>query len=754
MSIFYKINSKLIKMALTDLEYEYVVKEVGRKPNSLEFGMLDIMFSEHCSYKSSRPILKLFPTEGEKVILGPGDDAGIVELTDNLALVIGMESHNHPSAIEPYGGAGTGVGGIIRDIISMGAMPVALLDSLRFGYLEDQRSRYLFEYVVKGISDYGNRVGIPTIGGEVEFDDNFQYNPLVNVICAGIVQKDSIVRGIASNVGDVFVLMGGRTGRDGIHGVTFASEELTTSSEIEDRPAVQIGDPFTKKQVLEATLEALDKINVQGLKDLGGGGLTCCISEMSAKGGNGCTVDLTKIPLREEGMTPYEIMLSESQERMIFVIHPEDVKELMEVFKKFELPAAVIGEVTDTGRLMVTQDDDVLADIPTKLLADPPIIERKSCQVIEYVNQPPTLAFEKEEKKFLKKSLDYELPNLKNVKLEDALLKILSSQNIASKEWVYRQYDHEVQIRSVVKPGDDAAVMRVNDDTAFAITSDCNSVHTLLNPYHGGAGAVCEAIRNVISMGAQPLCIVDCLNFGNPEKPEVFQQFKDCVEGMADVAKKFHTPVISGNVSFYNETEGVTVNPSPVVGVAGLMEINNIRTSKFKNEGDKIIIIGETRSELDGSEYYKCIHGLVCGEPPKVRMDDEYQTAMAVLNLIESDVENNITAVHDCSIGGLGTTICEMSISGDLGLVINLLNIPGADKSLSNSEILFSESHGRYVITVKDDAIEEILDKIDVPKAVIGTVGGDSLVIDNCSVEIPVSKLKASYHGVIEKFMA
>ena len=341
-------------MTLTDAELEYIKDEIGREPNSLEYGMLDIMFSEHCSYKSSRPILGLFPTEGENVIIGPGDDAGIVGITDELALVIGMESHNHPSAIEPYGGAGTGIGGIIRDIISMGAMPVALLDSLRFGYLEDQRSRYLFEYVVKGISDYGNRVGIPTVGGEVEFDDNFQSNPLVNVVCAGIVRKDSIMRGIAPNVGDVFVLMGGRTGRDGIHGVTFASEELTTTSELESRPAVQIGDPFTKKQVMEATFEALEKVNIQGLKDLGGGGLTCCISELAAKCGNGAKVEITSIPLREDGMTPYEIMLSESQERMVFVVHPEDVEELMNVFQKYELPAAVVGEVIEGDQFVTT----------------------------------------------------------------------------------------------------------------------------------------------------------------------------------------------------------------------------------------------------------------------------------------------------------------------------------------------------------------------------------------------------------------
>lgn len=731
-------------MALTDAESEYVKKEIGREPNSLEYGMLDIMFSEHCSYKSSRPILKLFPTDGDKVIMGPGDDAGIVELTDELALVIGMESHNHPSAIEPYGGAGTGVGGIIRDIISMGAMPVAILDSLRFGYLEDQRSRYLFEYVVKGISDYGNRVGIPTVGGEVEFDDNFQFNPLVNVICAGIVRKDSIVKGIAPNVGDVFVLMGGRTGRDGIHGVTFASEELTTTSEIEDRPAVQIGDPFTKKQVLEATLEALEKIDVQGLKDLGGGGLTCCISEMSAKGGNGGTVELEKIPLREDGMTPYEIMLSESQERMVFVVRPQDQDSIMEIFEKYELPAAVIGQVTDTKHLEVIQNGEIIADIPTELLSDPPVVER-SCVVEEYVKHPPLSSTKSEVKK---SSIN------KEIKLKDALLSLLSSQNIASKEWVYRQYDHEVQIRTVIKPGDDAAVMRVDDDTAFAITSDCNSTHTKLNPYHGGAGAVSEAIRNVVSMGAEPLCIVDCLNFGNPEKPKVFNQFKECVQGMADVARRFQTPVISGNVSFYNETEGVTVNPSPVVGMAGLMKTRDIRTSEFKNNGDKIIVIGETHTELGGSEYYKTLYGLVQGQPPTVCIEDEYSAAMTVLDLIREDSEGYVTAVHDCSAGGLGVALSEMIISGEQGAKINLSQVPVSESGLKDFEILFSESHGRYIITVKEEALNKILSKIKVAYSVIGDVGGDSLIIEDASVTIPNVELKKAFHGVIEKFMA
>lgn len=717
-------------MTLTDTELEYIKDEIGREPNSLEYGMLDIMFSEHCSYKSSRPILALFPNEGENVIIGPGDDAGIVGITDELALVIGMESHNHPSAIEPYGGAGTGIGGIIRDIISMGAMPVALLDSLRFGYLEDQRSRYLFEYVVKGISDYGNRVGIPTVGGEVEFDDNFKSNPLVNVLCAGIVRKDSIVRGIAPNVGDVFVLMGGRTGRDGIHGVTFASEELTTTSELESRPAVQIGDPFTKKQVMEATFEALEKVDVQGLKDLGGGGLTCCLSELAAKCGNGAKVEITQIPLREDGMTPYEIMLSESQERMVFVVHPEDVKELMDVFEKYEIPSAVVGEVIEGDQFVTTLKGEILANVPSELLADPPIAKRE----------------------LRKPVIDEEYVVVKDIDPKDALLKLLSSENIASKEWVYRQYDHEVQIGTIVKPGDDAAVIRVDENTAFAITSDCNSIHTKLDPYNGGAGSVAEAIRNVISMGSEPICIADCLNFGNPEKPEVLWQFNECVKGMSEIARRFNTPVISGNVSFYNETEGVTVNPSPVIGVAGKMDIKDIRTAEFKNNGDIVVIIGETRSEVDGSEYHRSIYGLVQGKAPEVFMDEEYNAGKSVLELIREDDNGNITAVHDCSSGGLGIALSEMSISGNLGAIIDLKKVP-VKGNLNLSTILFSESHGRYIITVKKDSVEEVLSKITVPCAIIGEVQGDSLVIED-QFTVDVEELKKSYKGIIEKFMA
>lgn len=717
-------------MVLTDSEIEYIEGILNRKMNSLEEGMLDVMFSEHCSYKSSRPILRTFPTEGKNIILGPGDDAGLVSVTDKYALAVGMESHNHPSAIEPYGGAGTGIGGILRDIISMGAMPIALLDSLRFGPLDDEKSRYLFEHVVKGISDYGNRVGVPTVAGEVEFDESFRTNPLVNVMCVGLVEKDKIVRGIAPNVGDVFLLMGGTTGRDGIHGVTFASEELTSDSETEDRPAVQVADPFTKKRVLEASLEILDTIDVSGVKDLGGGGLTCCVSELVDSSENGAAVDLRAIPLREEGMTPYEIMLSESQERMIFVINPKDVEKAREICDKHEIVSTVIGEVTEGNNMVIIDDGEELANLPTVLLADPPSLNRPLEEVPE----------------------NNEKIEIEHVDLEESLLKVLSSPNIASKEWVFKQYDHEVQVRTVVKPGDDAAVLRIDDETAIALTTDSNTIHTKLSPYHGGAGSVAEAIRNVISMGATPYAVVDCLNFGNPEKPDVLWQFKTCIEGMSDVAEAFEAPVISGNVSFYNETEGVKINPTPAVGVIGVEKIKNIRTMDFKEENDKILLIGETYDELGGSEYLRTVYGIEYGMAPRIRIDQETANGKNVLNVIDSDKDKNITAVHDVSNGGILVALSEMALKSGLGCEIDISAIL-TDDDLDVCELLYSETHGRYLITVKEDAVDDILEAIDVPVAVIGEVKGKSLKLSK-NIDIPVKKLDDAYHGVLEKYMA
>ena len=723
-------------MVLTDDELKYINEVLGREPNELELGMMDVMFSEHCSYKSSRPILRNFPTDGPDVILGPGDDAGIVSLTDEYALAIGMESHNHPSAVEPYGGAGTGIGGIVRDIISMGARPVVLLDALRFGHMSDQRSKYIFDYVVKGISDYGNRIGVPTVGGEIEFDDNFQYNPMVNVVCAGLVKKDEIVYGSAPIVGDVYFLMGGTTGRDGIHGVTFASEELTSNSEIEDRPAVQVADPFTKKRVMEATYELLETLDIHGVKDLGGGGLTCCLSEMADKGGNGSCIDLNKIPLREENMTPYEIMLSESQERMVFAISPDDVEKASAICEKHDLSHAVIGEIIDRREFIIKDGDEIICHAPNVLFTDAPIIEREA----------------KAPEKVI---VDVEIPETDP---QEALLALLASENITSKEWVYSQYDHEVQLRTIVKPGDDAAVIKVDDETSFTIGTDCNSTHVLLDPYNGAAAAVLESINNSISMGARPIALVDCLNFGNPEKPEVFWQFKEAVRGMSDVANKFSTAFISGNVSFYNETEGVTVNPSPIVGTVGVLNNDYIKTMTLKEEGDVLIVIGNTYPELDGSQYYKEIHNVVQGYPPEVRLDENYAVSMEIQKLIQ-ECNDEITAVHDISKGGLVTALALMSIKSDKSVTVNIAEIP-ATEELTQDEKLFSESNGRFIITVKSDKVDkvkEILDNDSIAYSIVGEVTCDNFIIKNDSEElinVEVEKLLEANTTTIENQMA
>lgn len=723
-------------MVLTDDELKYIEEVLGRKPNELELGMMDVMFSEHCSYKSSKPILKNFPTTGHDVILGPGDDAGIISLTDEYALAIGMESHNHPSAVEPYGGAGTGIGGIVRDIISMGAKPVVLLDALRFGHMNNPRSKYIFDYVVKGISDYGNRIGVPTVGGEIEFDDNFQYNPMVNVVCAGLVKKDEIVYGSAPIVGDVYLLMGGTTGRDGIHGVTFASEELTSNSELEDRPAVQVADPFTKKRVMEATYELLETLDIHGVKDLGGGGLTCCLSEMADKGGNGSLINLNEIPLREENMTPYEIMLSESQERMVFAISPSDVEKAFEICKKHDLSHAIIGTIIDKREFIIKDNDEEICHAPNILFTEAPIIEREAKEVEKVIE-------------------DVDIPE---VDVEEALYKLLSSENITSKQWVYSQYDHEVQLRTIVKPGDDAAVIKVDEDTSFTISTDCNSTHVLLNPYDGAASAVLESINNAISMGARPVALVDCLNYGNPEKAEVFWQFTESVNGMSEVARKFNTPFISGNVSFYNETEGVTVNPSPIVGSVGIINNENIKTMTLKDEDDVIILIGNTYPELDGSQYYKEIHSVVQGYPPKLRLEENYNVSNTVENLIK-EYSDNITAVHDLSKGGLIIALALMSIKSQKGVNVDIKDIP-SNTELTPDEKLYSESNSRFIITTKQDKIDDVCDFLQENKVaynIIGTVTNKNFIIKNDEeilVDTSIEKITKENTTTIEKQMA
>lgn len=712
---------------LTSEEMRHATKKLGRNPNTVEWGMFDIMWSEHCSYKSSRPVLKLLPTKSPRVIIGPGQDAGVVDIGNGYAVVFKIESHNHPSAIEPYNGAATGIGGIIRDILCMGARPIALLDPLRFGAMNSGHSRWLFQYVVKGIADYGNCCGIPTVAGDVEFDDSFETNCLVNVVCVGVAKHEDVTPSEMRHPGDRLVLAGGSTGRDGIHGVTFASRTLTENSE-EDRPAVQIGDPFLKKMVIEATLEAIRTGYVRGLKDLGGGGLTCASSEMAAKGGVGAELWLEKLRLREDGMDPFEIMLSESQERMLLAVDPKGLDKVLEIFDKYDLPYSVVGEVTSTGELVIKRDGKIAARMKPELLADAPVILRKA--------KRPT---------YITKLRKMPKPSMPR-NLADTLYRLLAAPNIASKEWVYRQYDHEVGVRTILKPGDsDAAVLRVLEvpNKAIAVKADCNSRHCYLDPYNGHAGAVAEAARNVVAVGAEPIAMVDGCNFGNPEKPDVFWQFFEAVRGMADMCKALRIPCVGGNVSFYNEDErtGKAVKPTAMVVVVGLIEnLAWATTLSLKEVGEVIIALGETHPELGGSEYYYEIHNVEGGKAPKADPKCEKASMNTVLQSIRAGY---VTAAHDCSKGGIAVALALMAIKGGLGVDVDLEKM-SANK-MGWDELLFSESYARFIVTAKKEYAAQILKlakKNGTLASVIGTVTlGDRFLLTsgrkpivNCSV--------------------
>ena len=713
-------------VSLSASEMDHIKKILGKEPNHLELGMLDIMFSEHCSYKSSQSMLKLLPSEGKKVVVGPGYDAGVMDVGDGWVVNIRMESHNHPSAIEPYNGAATGIGGIIRDVLCQGARPIALIDSLRFGFMESPKSRWLFEYVVKGIGGYGNCVGIPTVAGEIEFDPSFEENCLVNVACVGLARRENLVLAEASHPGDLLILAGGSTGRDGIHGVTFASKILTEKSE-DDRPSVQIGDPFTKKRIVEATLEAIGTGYVRGLKDLGGGVLTCAASEMAAKGGCGAEIEISQIPLREEGMTPYEIMLSESQERMLFAASDFGIAE---VFEKYDIPYAVLGKVTDTGELVVKHGEKVLARLPASLLSDPPTVDRAA--------QKPKIDV-----------------GANGPQRRVELIDLLSSQNISSKEWVYRQYDHEVGVRTIRKPGDgDAAVMLLPNGKGLAIAADCNSNHSYLDPYTGGAGAIAESCRNVVAVGGAPLAIVDCCNFGDPTKPEIFWQFKEAVRGMAHMCQELEVPCIGGNVSFYNESDtGVSVKPSTAVVALGLIDsLDHITPMPFQRSGDAILMVGETHRELGGSEYCH-LAGIKGKEPPKIDALKERRAQNAVLAAIRSDL---VASCHDLSRGGLGVALALMAIKGGLGAAIQLEKVPSSDLSLE--ELLFSESHSRFVITSREKDVKPLCDLMatfSIPFSRIGEIHGSSLTIDwrDKRYDFPIEKMRRGWEGTIPGFM-
>jgi phosphoribosylformylglycinamidine synthase II len=666
-------------MGLTTEEFAMVENILGRLPNYTELGLFSVMWSEHCSYKNSKPVLRKFPVTGERVLQGPGEGAGIVDIGDGQAVAFKIESHNHPSAIEPYQGAATGVGGIIRDVFSMGARPIAVLNSLRFGELDSSaRVRYLFKEIVAGIAGYGNCIGIPTVGGEIQFDSSYEGNPLVNAMCVGLIDHKDIQKGQARGVGNTVMYVGAKTGRDGIHGATFASEELTEDSEAK-RPAVQVGDPFMEKLLLEACLEVVKSDALVGIQDMGAAGLTSSSAEMASKAGSGIEMNLDLVPQRETGMTAYEMMLSESQERMLLVITAGREAEIQEIFDKYDLEAVAVGKVTDDKMLRLIHKGEVVADVPADALAEEaPVYHKPSKEPAQY-------------REF--QAMELEIPAVDN--MEDTLIKLLQQPTIASKEWVYDQYDYMVRTSTVVAPGSDAAVVRIRGTRkALAMTTDCNSRYLYLDPETGGKIAVAEAARNIVASGAEPLAITDCLNFGNPEKPEIFWQIEKATDGMSEACTVLKTPVIGGNVSLYNETNGEAVYPTPVVGMVGLIkDIDHITTQSFKAAGDLVYLLGETKDEFGGSELQKLTSGKIFGKAPELDLEVELKNQKAVLEAIQKGL---VSSAHDLAEGGLAVAVAESAIaSNGLGAKVNTTgNLVSA---------LFSESQSRFLLTVKKE---------------------------------------------------
>ena len=735
MSLMLEPNAETIKkeklyreMGLTDEEYKMVEDILGRSPNYTETGLFSVMWSEHCSYKNSKPVLKKFPTEGKQVLQGPGEGAGIVDIGDEQAVVFKIESHNHPSAIEPYQGAATGVGGIIRDVFSMGARPVALLNSLRFGELTDPKVKYLFEEVVAGIAGYGNCIGIPTVGGEVQFDDCYKGNPLVNAMCVGLIDHKDIQKGQAKGVGNTVMYVGAATGRDGIHGATFASEELTDESE-EDRPAVQVGDPFMEKLLIEACLELVKSDALVGIQDMGAAGLTSSASEMASKAGSGIEMNLDEVPQREANMTPYEMMLSESQERMLIVVKKGREQEIVDLFEKYGLLAKTVGRVTDDKRFRLFHKGEVVADVPVDALAeDAPVYHKPSAEPTYYRE------FQQQEQK---------VPEVSD--LNETLVNLLKQPTIASKEWVYDQYDYMVRTNTVVPPGSDAAVLRVRGtNKALAMTTDCNSRYLYLDPEVGGKIAVSEAARNIVCSGGQPLAITDCINFGNPEKPEIFWQLEKATDGMSEACEKLNTPVIGGNVSLYNETNGVAVYPTPVVGMVGLIEeLEHITTQDFKQSGDLIYVLGEAKPEFGGSELQKLLEGEISGKSPELDLELEQKRQQQVLQAIREGV---VQSAHDIAEGGFAVALSECAISSE-GL--------GAKVQVKGDAVtaLFSETQSRYILSVKKED-QEKFESLVGDAMLVGEVTGDGqLTISNeqqeTMISASVNELKGAWKGAI-----
>jgi phosphoribosylformylglycinamidine synthase len=774
------------EMGLNDAEYQKILGILGREPTITELGMFAVMWSEHCGYKYSRPVLALFKTYKEAQEQGALENAGVIPLDDNLGIVFKVESHNHPSAVEPFQGAATGVGGILRDIFTMGARPIANLNSLRFGPLEDPRNRYLFEHVVAGIAHYGNCVGVPTVAGEIYFNECYSGNPLVNAMAVGVVERRKIAKAAAKGIGNPVIYVGSSTGKDGIHGATFASVELGPDSESK-RPNVQMGDPFMEKLLIEATLEALASGFVVGIQDMGAAGLTCSTCETAAKAGNGMEIDVRKVPLREANMTPYEIMLSESQERMLCIVQRGTEQRVMDIFKKWGLNAAVIGHVTDDGLVRVKDNGQVVAEVPARALTD----------------ECPTYYLETEEPSYIKEVQafdplrDTEYPGVVfyGIELatasaqykadedvatvvrraflhsveglathEDALLLLLDSPSIASKEWVTTQYDSMVQTQTVAIAGGDAAILRIRGtQKGIAVKLDGNGRYGYLDPFVGGQIAVAEAARNVVCVGARPAAVTDCLNFANPEKPTGFWQFRRSVEGLACATEVFGIPVVSGNVSFYNETPEGAIFPTPTIGMLGILDDVERRCQgafRADGEGDSIVLLtayDDPTGGLGGSEYLSVIHGLEVGTPPRVDLEGEKRLHQVILDSI---AEGLFASCHDISDGGLAVCLAESAIASGLGAAI-LLNPAEFPGDLPPSALLFGEAQGRAVVTVRTEKqlakLKERATQNGVRATWIGTVGGENLRLalgPTVLTDLPVSLLARVYRDAIPRRMS
>jgi len=733
------VDAKVYReLGLTDQEYQKIEKILGREPSPTEVAMFSVEWSEHCGYPRSKKWLKLLPKEGKYEPLVGEDAGGIV--VDGEALIFKMESHNHPSQIEPMLGAATGVGGIIRDIFTSGARPIASLNSLRFGPLSDPYARFLLTHVVEGIAFYGNCIGVPTVGGEIYFEESYSGNCLVNAFSIGMAPKKKLARAIAKGPGNPIMYVGSSTGRDGIGGCSvLASNEFCEGEE--KRPTVQIGDPFTEKCLIEATLEALETGHVEGIKDMGAAGLTCSSSEMAAAGGVGIEIDIDKVPKREEGMEPWEVLMSESQERMLVCVKKGKEAEIEKIFEKWDLHGVVIGHVTDDGIVRVKNKSEVVAEIKADALASPPIYDMPD-----------------EEPSYIKEVRNLDLSNIPEPKdYNNVLLKLLASPNIASKNWVYEQYDHMVQTNTVALPGSDAAVLRVKGKKwGIGLTTDCNGRYCYLNPKVGAQIAVAEAARNLVCSGAEPAGVTDCLNFGNPEKPDRFWQFKNCIMGIVEACKSFKIPVISGNVSFYNENPKGAVYPTPTIGMVGIIEdIEKRCTAGFKKAGDVIVLLGETKNEIGGSEYLKVIHGEVKGDSPSLGLETEKNVQKACLEAIKSGI---IHSAHDCSEGGLAVALAESVINAEKGAEGASVSLNGKD--LRTDALLFGESQSRIVLSLSEKdlpKLEKIAEKSKISAANIGEVKDKRFNIkssDETLIDVPVSKLVETFRGSIVNILS